>query len=513
MNAESIRNRLLQRKVLIPAGALALTCAAWPFVSGSNGNQKDNAEAYYVAEQGTFTIALPTGGSLEAVNEVTVRNQVPGHTRIISLVKEGTVVAKGELLIELDSNDIENQLSRSEIANQQSLAQVAEFEQRFEGLKSENIIKLSDANLAVEFALKDLKKFNEGQFPQLRNKADSAISLASEELRRAQDRLSGTRKLEKKGYVTPSELVTDELTVKRCGIELQSAEEERRLLIAFDAPRKVRLLESRVESSDVRLERTIRQNKTQLEKLKLQLVSARETLSLCEKKLHYLRDAQEFTKIYAPQSGLVIYEKLPYWRGGPIEEGTQVRERQELLSLPDVSQMKVRVNIYENQISLVKPGMRATVSLDALPDQSFQGEVTEIASMPEPARDGTPNYRVYKAEVLVTDPMPEIKPGVTAKVDILVAELDDVIKVPLQAVVGVDDRQFCFIEENGETRPVEVEIGLFDSDFVEIKTGLTEGDFVSLVPPSSRDFIPEKMAPETGKDNSELDDHLLSARN
>ena len=87
------------------------------------------------------------------------------------------------------------------------------------------------------------------------------------------------------------------------------------------------------------------------------------------------------------------------------------------------------------------------------------------------------------------------------------------IKVPLQAVVGVDDRQFCFIEEDGETRPVEVEIGLFDSDFVEIKTGLTEGDFVSLVPPSSRDFIPEKMATETGKDNSELDDHLLSARN
>ena len=88
MNAESIRSRLLQRKVLIPAGALALTCAAWPFVSSSNGNQKDNAEAYYVAEQGTFTIALPTGGSLEAVNEVTVRNKVLGSSLRLTYVTE-----------------------------------------------------------------------------------------------------------------------------------------------------------------------------------------------------------------------------------------------------------------------------------------------------------------------------------------------------------------------------------------------------------------------------------------
>ncbi|MFC7339353.1 efflux RND transporter periplasmic adaptor subunit [Haloferula chungangensis] len=513
MNISLIKNYAMRRKVLIPAAAMVMAWGTWAAVSGGGKSGAEQVEAYYKAEQGSFTIALPTGGSLEAVNEVKIRNKVPGRTRIISMVQEGSVVAKGDLLIELDSNDIENQLSQSEIAYQQSLAQVAELEERYDSLESENVIKLRDAKLALEFAKNDLKKYNEGQFPQLKKKADSAINLASEELRRAQDRLDGTRRLEEKGYVTPSELVVDELAVKRREIELQSAEEERRLLITFDAPRNVRLLESNVGNAEVRLERTTRQNETQLEKLKMQLASARETLSLRERKLADLRDAEKFTKIYAPESGLVIYENLPSWRGGPIEEGSEVRERQELLSLPDVSQMKVRVNIYENQISLVKPGMQATVSLDALPDQVFSGEVTAIASMPEPARDGNPNYRVYKAEVLVTDKMPEIKPGVTAKVDILVAELDDVIKVPLQSVVGLDDRQYCFIEKNGEAEAVEVEIGLFDSDFVEIRNGLTAGDLVSLVPPSSRDFLSKEKDGESGDGDVITDDQLLSSRN
>ncbi len=510
-----LRHRFVP-KALVAAATLGVVAGGgWSWLADGRGTD-DGASAFHVARRGPFTIALPAGGSLEAVNEVKIRNKVPGRTQIISLVKEGTIVAEGDLLIELDSNEIDNHLSQAEIAYQQSLSAVAEQEERYEALESENIIKLRDAELAVELAETDLGKYLDGQLPQLRKKADSAINLAEEELRRAQDRLDGTRRLVEKGYATPSEGVADELAVKRREIELESAREERRLLIEFDAPRTSRQLEANLDNARVRLDRTRRQNETQLEKAKLQLASTRETLDLRQRKLEELRTSRKFTKIHAPQDGLVVYEKTPHWRGEPIEEGSHVRERQELLSLPDVSRMKVKVNIYENQISLVKPGMRAHVSLDALPDQRFAGEVISIASMPEPARDGNPNYRVYKAEVLVTDPMPEIKPGVTAKVDILVAELEDVIKVPLQAVVGAGERQFCYVGRGGKPRPVEVEVGLFDSDFVEIRSGLEEGDLISLTPPAAAgevDGKPADGAPAKGEPlpETETDDALLSA--
>lgn len=476
--------KLVRPKILVPAGAVLVAAAGFTFMPGRT-SPEIGGPAYFSAERGSFTITLPTGGSLEAVNEVTVRNLVPGHTRIISLIKEGSLVKEGELLLELDSADIENRLSSAEISYQQSLSSVAEQEERVEVMKSENIIRLRDAELAVELSKQDLIKYQDGQWPQLRKKSESAITLATEELRRAQDRLNGTRRLEEKGYATAAELIADQLVVQRREIELESAKEELRLLTKFDYPRQLRQLEANAENNVIRCERTRRQNETQLEKALLQMNSSRETLELRKTSLNELREARIRTRIFAPQDGLVVYQKSDHWRQEPIEEGSSVRERQQLISLPDISSMKVRVNIYESQISLVKPGMRAYIHLDSLPDQRFGGEVLSIATMPEPSRDNNPNHRVYKAEVLVTDPLPDIKPGITARVDVLVAELEDVIKIPLQAVIGIEERQFCFVRNGGGSVPVEVEVGLFDSEFVQIRRGLVAGDEVVLAPPAT----------------------------
>lgn len=505
-----IRLRLPRSKALIVTAFIVVGCGLWAGLPKRTA-AKTGAPAYFAAERGPFIVSLPTGGALEAVNEVTVRNQVPGHTRIISLIKEGSVVKEGELLLELDSADIENRLSAAEIAYQQSLSQVAEHEERVEVMRSENIIRLRDSKLALELAKQDLIKYKDGQWPQLRKKSESAITLAAEELRRAQDRLSGTRRLEEKGYATPAELIADELVVQRRQIELESAKEELRLLTEFDYPRQLKQLAANAENTEIRHERTTRQNETQLEKAEMQLASSRETLALRQSSQEDLKKARAHTRIYAPQDGLVVYQKADHWRQEPIEEGSSVRERQQLISLPDISSMKVRVNIYESQISLIKPGMRAQIHLDALPGQRFGGEVVSIATMPEPSRDNNPNHRVYKAEVLVTDQLHDVKPGVTARVDVLVAELDDVIKVPLQAVVGSEDRQFCFIQKDGETVPVEVEVGLFDSEFVQIRRGVSEGDHVALAPPSIT-AVPECTAlPDATREVEQAETPTLAA--
>jgi len=503
--------RIPRPKILIPVAIAVIGTGVWLAFSGTSTPEK-TVSAFYKIERGPFTINLPTGGSLEAVDQVTVRNLVPGKTEIISLIKEGTIVKRGDLLVELDATGIEDQLSLTEVAYQQSLFAFSEQEERFDVLKSENTVRLRAAELAADLAVQDLKKYNDGQWPQLKKKSESSISLATEELRRAQERLEGTMRLEKKGYATATELVTDTLAVKRREIELQTATEEGRLLVEFDSPRTLKILNAAVENTATALERTIRQNAMQIEKAQMQLNSAKDTLALRKSKLEELRTSLASTKIYAPKSGLVVYEKSTDWRQEPIAEGSEIRERQNLLSLPDISQMKVSINIYENQISLVKPGMRSYVHLDALPDQRFEGEVLGIAPMPEPARDGNPNFRVYKAEVLVKDKLPEIKPGITARVDVLVAELQDVIKVPLQAVVGVENRQFCFVSRAGKVEPVEVTVGLFDNDFVQITSGLETGDLVTLAPPRSTEIPAAEKTPDVTEPVAPEKNTLAEAR-
>ena len=493
---------LKRPKIFIPVVVAGAALGAWMILPGS-GKKQSAITSFYKVERGPFTITLPTGGSLEAVDRVTVRNQVPGRTEIISLIKEGTVVKKGDLLVELDSNGIEDQLSLAEIAYQQAVFSYSEQEERFAVLKSDNALKLRDAELAVQLAKQDRIKYVEGEWPQLSKKAETTISLANEELRRAQDRLAGTKKLEAKGYVNPTELVTDTLAARRREIELSTAVEDRRLLLEFDYPRMIQQLDLGLENAVIKLDRTRKQNQLQVEKAQLQLTSSKETLDLRKVKLDELRESKNYTMIRAPKGGLVVYEKSEDFRSEAIGEGILVRERQPLISLPDVSQMKVTINVYENQVSLVKPGMRSFINLDALPDQRFLGEVLSVASMPEPSRDGNPNYRVYKAEVLVKDQLPDIKPGITARVDVLIAELQDTIKVPLQAVVGIGDRQFCFVNKDGKETPVGVDVGLFDNDFVQITRGLEAGDLVSLAPPRTSE-LPEKSPDEEAPEQAPL---------
>ncbi|MCF7676134.1 MAG: efflux RND transporter periplasmic adaptor subunit [Akkermansiaceae bacterium] len=492
-----MRSPLVSR-LLIAAVLVAIAATGWWFRPQS-GAATAPAFSYFDAARGPFTISLPTGGSLEAVEEVTVRNRVPGITQIISLAEEGSVVEKGDLLLELDSSDIEAKLSLAEIAYQQSLSAVAQQEDRLEVLESENTVRLRDTELATELGAKDLTKYRDGEWPQLRKNSESVIALTTEELKRAQDRLDGTRRLEKKGYATPAELAADGLAVKRQKIELEKATEALRLLTEFDNPRKLRELEAKLENSSTLVARIKRQNKLQSENARMLLKAATETLTLRKANLDLLKEQLKFTRIYAPTGGLVVYPTIDRWRGDAIEEGGSVRERQELISLPDISRMKVVINIYENQISLVKEGMPAYIHLDSLPDCRFAGRVLSIASMPEPARDGNPNYRVYKGEILITDKLPEIKPGITARVDVLVAELEDVIKVPVQSVVGIENRQFCFIREGSKQVPVEVEVGLFDNEFVEIRSGVSEGDQVALAPPRPTE-VPAEALPAGGKE-------------
>lgn len=85
---------------------------------------------------------------------------------------------------------------------------------------------VKDAVLKVEFAISDLEKYKEGDWPQTRRAIEAKITIAQEELQRAQDRLNWTKTLEAKGYATKDELKADSLTMKRQEIIIEQADEE-----------------------------------------------------------------------------------------------------------------------------------------------------------------------------------------------------------------------------------------------------------------------------------------------
>ena len=206
-----------------------------------------------------------------------------------------------------------------------------------------------------------------------------------------------------------------------------------------------------------------------------------------KQKLHDLEHARlqkleaqlAHTVIRAPAPGLVVYAS-PRRAGSRdvIEEGASVRERQALIELPDLSRMNAVLQVHESAIDKVSVGQPATIRVDAFAEAGFSGTVREIAAVGAGAAAQT-----YATVVEIAGENRGLKPGMSASVSIRVAELTDVLSVPLETVHRDDASTFVWLDTpNGPTKR-DVQVGHADDRFAEIVAGVAEGDRVCLRPP------------------------------
>jgi len=90
---------------------------------------------------------------------------------------------------------------------------------------------------------------------------------------------------------------------------------------------------------------------------------------------------------------------------------------------------------------------------------------------------------VYRTTIKIIGEHDWIRPGMTAKTEILVNHLDDVVHVPIQAVNPLEDQKVCYVANGSKVEQREVEAGEFNDEFIEIKNGIQEGDRVCLRTP------------------------------
>ena len=446
---------------------------------------------FHPVKRGDFVVSIVEGGTIKAVNEVSVRSEMEGLARIISIVPEGTNVNKGDLLVELDSADLRERVNAQDVTYQNTLFNFVQAKENLEIQKSVIESNIKDYELRLEFAKSDLRKYIEGDWPQLKKVTEARITITQEELERAKDRSDWTQQLLKKGYATKSEMEADTLNVKRKEIELSQGQEDLRLLEKFTYPKQVRSYEAAVNTWEKELERLIKRSDSQVAQLEASLKSQKSSLDLQEKRLNELREQMKLTKIYAPQSGLVIYASSSTPGSGVlIEEGAMIRQKQDIIKLPDTTQMMVEIRVHESHVQKVKPGLDAFVTIDSIPDQRFHGTVRKVAVLPDStSRYFNPNLKVYSTEVLIEDAIPDLKPGISARAEVVITNLYSVLTVPIQAVTTMKGQQVCLVEKGSSAKPVPVEVGMFNDKLIEIKSGVREGDMVMLSALNSSDSI------------------------
>ena len=154
------------------------------------------------------------------------------------------------------------------------------------------------------------------------------------------------------------------------------------------------------------------------------------------------------------------------------------------MTIPNLSRMQVQTSIHESVLDQVKPGLKASVRVDAASNQQYAGTVQSVAVLPDQGGWSGSDTKVYATVVQIDEEVEFLKPGMTAVVEIHVDRLPDVVAVPIQAIMQRDGETFCYVQDGQGVERRLVEVGATNDKYVQIKSGLEVSEKVVLNPSS-----------------------------
>ena len=466
----------------------------------AEGTYVDGPSQYQVSEEDTLqsitekhmhlanvpTADKPAGKAEQRAFEEALRTANP-DLDWENLALGQTVQIPGALLVKFEDADLRDKILHQEKS-------VADAERDLGNAKKDlalRRIETASANrqaaLDVEFAQQDLDRYIEGDTPLQLLKMEGDIALAEEEIKRAEEKLASTRKLREKGYATSLEVQSNELTIKKQQNSITQTKKQQELFLKFEQPQQKKRYEAKLDQATVEEQRTIQKSNTLVESAEGTVLRRSEGLKAQQERLVLYKEQLIKSEMRAPQDGLVIYARSSSrYNDTYIKEGALIRKGYSVIDLPDISELMAVVQVHESFVRHIKTGQKAVVRIDSLPDREFQGVVRHVAPTPDARRKYYENISVYDTHVWIQDEnsqLPEdLKPGVSAKAEIIVAELNDVMMVPVQSVTTYKGQKVVQVKRGENVVVVPVKTGQFNNRFIEIKDGLKEGDQVSLAP-------------------------------
>ena len=379
--------------------------------------------------------------------------QVEGQTTIIMIKPEGTQVKKGEIVCELDSAALKDQLVNQKITTKSAEA------------------NYENAKLTREVAEIAVVEYDEGIYKQDLATVEGEIKLAESDLSRSEDRLDWARRMFEKGYVSMAAKISEELTLKKARFALEQAQSKKKVLVEYTKGK------------------TIKELKSEVEKARSDELAKKATWDLEDGKEKKLEKQIAACKIKAPSDGLVVYanDPEPGLRQQPAADrgrGDGARAAEDLQPArhhQDAGQHQgSRVADRQAQAGHEGEDPRRRLRRARLLD----GTVTDVAPLPDSANFFSSDIKVYTTKVRIDQPLPGLKPGMTAQVEILVDRKDNVLTVPVLAVLQFNGKDHVTKKVDDRFVQTEVELGVSNEKFVEVIKGLKEGDVVVMSPMS-----------------------------
>lgn len=234
----------------------------------------------------------------------------------------------------------------------------------------------------------------------------------------------------------------------------------------------------------------------ELDRARSVLDSARANVSAIDQRIQQsranlaaARDTLSKTTMRAPMGGIIT--ALPVEEGEVAVIGTMNNPGTKLLTIADMSVVEAVMEVDETDVPNVKVGQKASVTIDAYPNKTFAGTVTEVGSSPMQALGATEAVN-FEVKIQLDNPPPGVRPGFSASADIITGTRSKTLAIPIQALVvrekkgsapgKTEDEEGVYVHKDGKVTFVPITTGLAGDTNIEVVRGLSDGQQIVTGP-------------------------------
>ena len=453
-----------KKTIYIIAAVAVVVIAVGGFFWYRNSQQAKAAGQYEISslEKGSLISIVGATGTVRANQSALLNWQTSGTVESVN-VEEGNKVKAGIVLADLDPTS----LSQAIVLAQ---AELVTAERNLQNVRDSTSAK-AQAQLALANAEKALKDANDKRAGlNWKRGSKENVEYAEAQLALAEKAVENAERI----YNNLTELAPADPKRAQATTNLYNARQARARALATVNWYKGGPTDNDVAEADAKLavaQATYDDAVREWDRLKngpdpLDIAAAQARVDAIKATLNLAR-------ITAPFAGTIT-------RADP-KPGDQVSPATAAFRLDDLSHLLVDVQVSEVDINNVGLGQNVILTFDANPGQEYQGVVTKVGQVGNPAQ-GAVNFVVT---VELTDSDETVKPGMTAAVTINVEELENVLLVPNRAVRFQDGKRVVYVLQNGVPTPIEIQLGATSDTYSElISSELDAGDEIILNPPA-----------------------------
>ena len=249
----------------------------------------------------------------------------------------------------------------------------------------------------------------------------------------------------------------------------------------------------RFQKAEMEITRLTRDYLLARNRQKLQVGRFSDRATELQNQINDLQAALAATRITSPEDGIVMFAKN--WNGKTYGKDSEINIWRPLVAtLPDMSQVVTETYIREIDIAKISMNDSVRIVIDALPDKVFWGKVIKIATIGEEHKDF--DMKVFKVIVRLNHSDKEMKPGMSANNDIIIASYRDKLLVPLKAVFSKKGKEVVYLKDGHHITEQEITMVDRNEEFGFVNGSLKAGDVILLYQPDDFKTAPD---PHEGK--------------